>query len=647
MQSTEFQWPQASRGTGAQWTRRAAARLSLLIVLVTTAAAGAQVIQEFPLLPGPLRQPEGIVTGPDGNLWFCEEGGNRIARMTPEGVVTEFPMPSPATRPETITVGPDGNMWFTAWNGHLIGRVTPEGVITEFPVPTANGEPEGITLGADGNLWYSDANSSKIGRLTTDGVFTEFPLPTTLRRPEGITTGPDGNLWFVEQQGNRVGRMTTTGVYTGFPLLTADADPWNITVGSDGNLWFSEGTAANIGRITLAGVITEFPLPQGAGTPDYLALGPDGNVWFTEYYGDRIGRITPAGDITEFPLPSPASNPYGIAVGPDGALWFPEATGNRIARITTASAIPKPMEVDARTVAGTNSDANGVLETGETVQVDPSWTNTLMSSADLAGAAAGFTGPAGPVYTIDDSTADYGTVAAEATADCNDTTGDCFLLSVSGARPAPHWDATFTETVSPDAIAKEWTLHIGESFPDVPKSHQFYSFIETMFHNQVTGGCGLGNYCPGNSVTRAQMAVFLLKARFGPAFTPPPAIGTVFTDVSTGTFGAAWIESLSGFKVTGGCGSGMYCPNNPVTRAQMAVFLLKSKHGSAYVPPACTGVFTDVACPSGFADWIEQLGAEGITGGCGGGNYCPDDPNTRGQMAVFLVKTFGLLLYGP
>ena len=58
------------------------------------------------------------------------------------------------------------------------------------------------------------------------------------------------------------------------------------------------------------------------------------------------------------------------------------------------------------------------------------------------------------------------------------------------------------------------------------------------------------------------------------------------------------------------------------------------------MPPACDGDFADVACPSTFADWIEQLAAEQITGGCGGGNYCPNNPNTRGQMAVFIIKTF-------
>ena len=74
----------------------------------------------------------------------------------------------------------------------------------------------------------------------------------------------------------------------------------------------------------------------------------------------------------------------------------------------------------------------------------------------------------------------------------------------------------------------------------------------------------------------------------------------------------------------------------------MAVFLLKTEHGSGYAPPACAGAFADVPCPSPFAAWIEQLAAEGITGGCGGGNFCPASPNTRGQMAVFLTKTFNL-----
>ncbi len=185
---------------------------------------------------------------------------------------------------------------------------------------------------------------------------------------------------------------------------------------------------------------------------------------------------------------------------------------------------------------------------------------------------------------------------------------------------------------------------IAVDFADVPFGHIFHDFVATVLRNGITGGCGGGNYCPDASVTRAQMAVFLLKAKYGAAHTPPPATGTVFADVPQGAFAADWIEELTALGVTGGCGGGNYCPDAPVTREQMAVFLLKTKESSAYVPPAPTGVFGDVPAGNEFAPWIEDLYVRGITGGCNASPllYCPASPNNRGQMAVFLVKTFGL-----
>jgi hypothetical protein len=118
----------------------------------------------------------------------------------------------------------------------------------------------------------------------------------------------------------------------------------------------------------------------------------------------------------------------------------------------------------------------------------------------------------------------------------------------------------------------------------------------------------------------------------------------VFEDVACPSQFADWIEQLAAEGITAGCGGENYCPANPVRRDQMAVFLLKTSHGSGYVPPACTDVFEDVDCPGPFTDWIEQLYEEGITGGCSTTPllYCPGSSNTRGQMATFLVRTFGL-----
>jgi len=187
------------------------------------------------------------------------------------------------------------------------------------------------------------------------------------------------------------------------------------------------------------------------------------------------------------------------------------------------------------------------------------------------------------------------------------------------------------------ALPKGWVA----DFLDVPGSQQFYFYITKLVSNGITAGCGLGNYCPDSSVTRQQMAVFLLKSKNGLCYVPPPCNG-FFPDVPCPSTFADWIEQLAAEGITGGCGGGNYCPTNPVTRQQMAVFLLKTKHGSSFVPPACVGQFLDVPCPSQFADWIEELAAEQITGGCGNGNYCPLQPVRRDQMAAFLNITFGL-----
>ena len=139
------------------------------------------------------------------------------------------------------------------------------------------------------------------------------------------------------------------------------------------------------------------------------------------------------------------------------------------------------------------------------------------------------------------------------------------------------------------------------------------------------------------------MAVFLLRGIHGAGYTPPTATGTVFGDVPANSFAADWIEQLVAEGITSGCGNGNYCPNSTVTRAQIAVFLLRAKHGSGYTPPVAAGtVFTDVPANAFAAAWIEQLVAEGITSGCGNGIFCPNNSVTRAQMAVFLQRTFNL-----
>ena len=119
---------------------------------------------------------------------------------------------------------------------------------------------------------------------------------------------------------------------------------------------------------------------------------------------------------------------------------------------------------------------------------------------------------------------------------------------------------------------------------------------------------------------------------------------TGFGDVAQGYWAAAWIKQLAAEGITAGCATNRYCPEVTVTRAQMAIFLLRAKHGTSYRPPsvgASTG-FGDVSPDHWAAAWIKQLVAEGITAGCATNRYCPESPVTRAQMAVFLLRTFDI-----
>ena len=267
------------------------------------------------------------------------------ARTAAAQTITEFPIPT-RTPADSIVAGPDGALWFAEDAGKKIGRITTTGTVTQFliPGPSYVHLSTGVASGPDGALWFGVSKwpgfaSESIGRITTTGEFSEFPLPPLpsgrfmMFNDNGITAGPDGALWFTETLKNQIGRITTTGEFSEFPLPGPDGRVFRLTAGPDGALWFAEGYGNKIGRITTAGAITEFPLPTPDSGPGGITSGPDGALWFTEFLGNKIGRITTTGEFSEFLIPRPRSSSFGITVGSDGAVWFTEANRARIGRI--------------------------------------------------------------------------------------------------------------------------------------------------------------------------------------------------------------------------------------------------------------------------------------------------------------------------
>jgi hypothetical protein len=206
----------------------------------------------------------------------------------------------------------------------------------------------------------------------------------------------------------------------------------------------------------------------------------------------------------------------------------------------------------------------------------------------------------------------------------------------------------FTDAGSYDVVVTDSCTNVTSNaatlsveFDDVPLDNPFHNDILTIATAGITSGCTLTSYCPANDVSRAEMAVFLLKSKYGADHVPPPPV-QIFPDVPNDAFAAAWVDELATLNITTGCGGGLYCPDRPVSRAEMAVFLLKTLLGSGYVPPTPVGIFADVPLDSFAVDWIEDIYNRGITAGCATNplRYCPDADVPREQMATFLVRTF-------
>jgi streptogramin lyase len=409
-------------------------------------------ITEFPLPPS-ARGLYTITVGPDHNLWFTESrAANKIGRINPIGSDTQiqqsirdFPIPTGDSLPVGIVAGPDGNLWFTEQIGNKIGRITPDGVVlNEFSVPTPNSQPFGITQGPDGNLWFSENAGNKIGRITPTGAVTEFPIPNT-SPSQFLTVDASGNIWFAESQGNKIGRLILPPAATirisGVPATITAGVPFNVTVtaldtagnvagsyrgiihftssegqavlpadytftaadrgshtltviwktagsqtlkiadtqistltatavggavsafaystsgvqfddsiitGPDGNLWWTDAPNNQVWRMTPQGTDQRsFPVPGG---PLGITVGPDGNLWITATSANQIVKMSLTGDIlAQYAIPTPATHPTGITVGPDGNLWFTESDGFKLGSVTlNGSFSDTPRLVDGR-----------------------------------------------------------------------------------------------------------------------------------------------------------------------------------------------------------------------------------------------------------------------------------------------------------
>ena len=129
----------------------------------------------------------------------------RSGGSPPTGAVTNY-TGTGIDQPLGITAGPDGALWFTNQGNDSIGRITTTGAVTNYTGVGVD-TPAAITAGPDGALWFTNEGNNTIGSITTAGVVSNY-TSATIDAPSAITSGPDGALWFTNQGNNSIGRIS-------------------------------------------------------------------------------------------------------------------------------------------------------------------------------------------------------------------------------------------------------------------------------------------------------------------------------------------------------------------------------------------------------------------------------------------------------
>ena len=625
----------------------------------------------------------GLVQDGSGFLYGTASGGGAMGT----GTVIKID-PSGVTPPESLHVFvgtdgarpsapllllPDGDLYGSASSGGgpwgagagVLFKLGTGGsdffLMHDFNTSVGDGGPIGRLVPGDDGALYGALNSGSVFKIDTDG--SDF---TTIhnfsgadgQNPSGLMQGSDGDLYGATltggtNSGSTVFRMTTAGddftVLREFTPEEGAGIMGSLIEGADGYLYGatrSGGPSGNC-RNSLIGCGALFKMEKtGANFSQIHAFnGVDGAL--------------PSGGL----LQASDGFLYGLteATGCDavsGTLYRIATDGSGFAVLHRFTGMDGSGRADTRfgdwpPVSELLEGADGALygmtfgggsgNGGVVFRLDLATTCAANGIQPDSGPSAG-----GTAFTLLGAGLQDGLALTLGGVEAGDVvvTGPTELTGTSPALEPGTLNDLFLR--NPDGTLATFPDAWFADFLDVPEADLFHDSVGAIFRRGITAGCGSGNYCRNNPVTRAQMAAFLLKSTDGGCYDPSLCTG-VFQDVACSpspAFAVAWIEELYARGITGGCNASplLYCPDDPVTRAQMAVFILKTEHGSAYTPPACTGVFDDVACPGLFTDWIEQLAAENITAGCQEtpALYCPDGAVTRAQMAAFLARAFGL-----
>ena len=337
---------------------RASFVLLAALVCVLALAAGSARAADVQLFPVPTAGAglSNIVAGPDGALWFNEQNGFAVGRITTAGLVTEFPVPrapysANGDGPTTI-VSSGGNLWTLANVGSTIDVVSTAGTVTQL---YANLNQSATNLAPDsvGGVWATSLTGAGGGSVS-GGLFRVDPPAGAVRnyrnpqftgqfQPVPIAAGPKGTVWFADG-GAAIREVNNAGKITGIPIQgSRSMVVTSIAFDRQGDLWFTEYVPGGGFAASTKGAIGEIPVGSrtatltrlpGNETPGSMILGSDGGLWFT--YSKGIGRLATQTGAVQLVKLGQAYHPASIAFGSDRNLWFVDSLAGDIGQLQVA-----------------------------------------------------------------------------------------------------------------------------------------------------------------------------------------------------------------------------------------------------------------------------------------------------------------------
>jgi Tol biopolymer transport system component len=428
-------------------------------------------------------------------------------------------------------------------------------------------------------------------------------------------------LWSMAPSGSDQQQLTPGG--SGFGDVEPSYSPGGTTIAfardqtddTDamfGDIFVMQADGTGIKRLTATSTGDSYPdwTPDGSRIVFYSLRTGNGDIYSMKLDGSDLRRLTTNAAVDSYPSVSPNGKRIAFASDRSGGafdIYTMNLDGSGVTRLTTAPGhdfepdwSPDGAKIVFSSATGSEGDyeilsmnANGSGQTNLTK--DP-------SHRDFE-----------PSWSPDGSK-----IAFRSDSDQFET--NIYVMASTGGTRTPV-GATADDESGPD-----WQPV--PAFPLVDAGFStFKADIEWAFDEGITVGCSAERYCPGDAVTRGQMATFLVRA------LDLPATATDYFSDDDGTTHEQDINRVRAAGITAGCAPGRYCPEDVVTRGAMASFLARAFD----LPTTATDYFSDDTGRTHEAD-INRVAAAGITTGCTPTTYCPAADVTRGQTAAFLHR---------